>query len=75
MSYDLFISYSRRDNQEGRITQLVDRIKQTSLRLRIATLSRSLTSMKFTGCRTGGSASCRVFANRTCFWLACRRRI
>jgi len=28
MSYDLFISYSRRDNQEGRITQLVDRIKQ-----------------------------------------------
>ena len=28
MSYDLFISYSRSDNQEGRITQLVDRIKQ-----------------------------------------------
>ena len=28
MSYDLFISYSRRDNHEGRITQLVDRIKE-----------------------------------------------
>lgn len=28
MSYDLFISYSRRDNMHGRITELVDRIKQ-----------------------------------------------
>jgi tetratricopeptide (TPR) repeat protein len=28
MPYDLFISYSRRDNVEERITQLVDRIKQ-----------------------------------------------
>lgn len=28
MSYDLFISYSRRDNQQDRVTQLVDRIKQ-----------------------------------------------
>jgi tetratricopeptide (TPR) repeat protein len=28
MSYDLFISYSRRDNQDERITQLVERIKQ-----------------------------------------------
>ena len=28
MPYDLFISYSRRDNQQERITQLVDRIKQ-----------------------------------------------
>jgi tetratricopeptide (TPR) repeat protein len=28
MRYDLFISYSRRDNQDDRITQLVDRIKQ-----------------------------------------------
>ena len=27
MSYDLFISYSRRDNEQGRITQLVERIK------------------------------------------------
>jgi hypothetical protein len=27
MSCDLFISYSRRDNQQGRITQLVERIK------------------------------------------------
>src|SRR5580658_3881587 len=27
MPYDLFISYSRRDNEEGRITQLVDHIK------------------------------------------------
>jgi hypothetical protein len=27
MPYDLFISYSRRDNERGRITQLVDRIK------------------------------------------------
>ena len=27
MSYDLFISYSRRDNADGRITQLVKRIK------------------------------------------------
>src|SRR5688572_6353160 len=26
-SYDLFISYSRRDNAQGRITQLVERIK------------------------------------------------
>ena len=26
MSFDLFISYSRKDNQEGRITQLVERI-------------------------------------------------
>ncbi|HAB18816.1 MAG TPA: toll/interleukin-1 receptor domain-containing protein [Verrucomicrobiota bacterium] len=28
MSYDLFISYSRRDNEQGRITQLVERINQ-----------------------------------------------
>jgi tetratricopeptide (TPR) repeat protein len=28
MKYDLFLSYSRHDNQQGRITQLVDRIKQ-----------------------------------------------
>jgi tetratricopeptide (TPR) repeat protein len=28
MKYDLFISYSRRDNEQGRITQLVDHIKQ-----------------------------------------------
>lgn len=27
MPYDLFISYSRRDNQQGRITQLVDHIQ------------------------------------------------
>ena len=27
MAYDLFISYSRRDNEQGRITQLVERIK------------------------------------------------
>ena len=27
MPYDLFISYSRRDNAQGRITQLVERIK------------------------------------------------
>jgi hypothetical protein len=27
MPYDLFISYSRRDNEQNRITQLVDRIK------------------------------------------------
>ena len=27
MPYDLFISYSRRDNEQGRITQLVERIK------------------------------------------------
>lgn len=27
MSYDLFVSYSRRDNQQGRVTQLVERIK------------------------------------------------
>lgn len=27
MPYDLFISYSRRDNQQGRITQLVERIE------------------------------------------------
>ena len=27
MPYDLFISYSRRDNQQGRITQLVERIQ------------------------------------------------
>lgn len=31
MPYDLFISYSRRDNEQGRITQLVERIK-TALR-------------------------------------------
>lgn len=28
MPYDLFISYSRRDNAQGRITQLVERIKK-----------------------------------------------
>lgn len=28
MAYDLFISYSRRDNALGRITELVERIKQ-----------------------------------------------
>ena len=28
MSYDLFISYSRRDNEQGRITQLAERVKQ-----------------------------------------------
>ncbi len=28
MAYDLFITYSRRDNEQGRITQLVDRIKR-----------------------------------------------
>src|SRR5260370_41431325 len=28
MPYDLFISYSRCDNEQGRITQLVERIKQ-----------------------------------------------
>jgi hypothetical protein len=28
MPYDLFISYSRRDNEQGRITQLVARIQQ-----------------------------------------------
>src|SRR5271155_531403 len=28
MSFDLFISYSRRDNQQGRVTELVERIKQ-----------------------------------------------
>jgi tetratricopeptide (TPR) repeat protein len=28
MPYDLFISYSRRDNEQGRITQLVERIKK-----------------------------------------------
>ena len=27
MPYDIFISYSRRDNEQGRITQLVERIK------------------------------------------------
>jgi hypothetical protein len=27
MPYDIFISYSRRDNAQGRITELVDRIK------------------------------------------------
>ena len=27
MPCDLFISYSRRDNEQGRITQLVERIK------------------------------------------------
>jgi len=27
MPYDLFISYSRRDNQQGRVTQLVQRIE------------------------------------------------
>jgi hypothetical protein len=27
MSYDLFVSYSRRDNPNGRVTQLVERIK------------------------------------------------
>lgn len=27
MPYDLFISSSRRDNKQGRITQLVDRIR------------------------------------------------
>jgi len=26
MSYDLFISYSRRDNTNGRVTDLVERI-------------------------------------------------
>ena len=28
MSYDLFISYTRRDNAQGRITELVERIQQ-----------------------------------------------
>lgn len=28
MPYDIFVSYSRRDNEQGRITQLVERIKQ-----------------------------------------------
>jgi hypothetical protein len=28
VSYDLFISYSRRDNKQSRITELVDYIKQ-----------------------------------------------
>ncbi len=28
MPYDIFISYSRRDNKQGRVTQLVERIKQ-----------------------------------------------
>ena len=28
MAYDLFISYSRRDNRDGRITELVDRIRE-----------------------------------------------
>jgi hypothetical protein len=27
MAYDLFISYSRRDNEQGRVSQLVERIK------------------------------------------------
>ncbi len=27
MSYDLFVSYSRRDNEQGRVTELVERIK------------------------------------------------
>lgn len=27
MAYDIFISYSRQDNKEGRITELVERIK------------------------------------------------
>ena len=27
MPYDLFISYSRSDNEQGRITQLIERIK------------------------------------------------
>ena len=27
MPYDLFISYSRRDNAQGRVTQLVERIQ------------------------------------------------
>jgi PIN domain nuclease of toxin-antitoxin system len=33
MSYDLFISYTRRDNQDERITQLVKRIKQDFARM------------------------------------------
>jgi len=33
MPYDLFISYSRRDNEQGRITQLVERIKTDFARL------------------------------------------
>jgi hypothetical protein len=28
MSYDLFISYSRRDNENGRVTQLVKQISR-----------------------------------------------
>jgi hypothetical protein len=28
MPYDIFISYSRRYNEQGRVTQLVERIKQ-----------------------------------------------
>jgi hypothetical protein len=28
MPYDLFISYSRRNNAQGRITELVERIQQ-----------------------------------------------
>ncbi|HZZ43482.1 MAG TPA: hypothetical protein VFE58_11140 [Tepidisphaeraceae bacterium] len=31
MAYDIFISYSRRDNAHSRVTQLVDRIQANSL--------------------------------------------
>jgi len=66
MPYDLFISYSRRDNEEGRITQLIERIKEDFASFAKRELIPFFEWMKFTGCKIGGSGFFRAFGNRGC---------
>ena len=75
MPYDLFISYARRDNVQGRITQLVERIKADFAPFARRELVPFFDQQESTACPTGGSASFKASANRACCSRVCLRRI
>jgi hypothetical protein len=66
MPYDLFISYSRRDSRGGRITQLVEHIKQEFAPFAKRDLVPFFDLQEIHGMEDWGSASFRVSANPAC---------
>jgi len=76
MPYDLFISYSRRDNEQGRITQLVERIKADFAPFAKRELVPFFDQQgNCRDARLAASASCKASANRACCSPAFPRRI
>jgi hypothetical protein len=75
MPHDLFISYSRCDNAQGRITELVGQIKKDFVAYANRELVPFFDQDESTACPTGGSASYRDSASRACCLPTSRPRI